>query len=991
MRFKIRISISWILIQLISTSCLFAQEPTYNVYDEDNGLPSNQVFGLVLTNNNELWATTDRGVVRFDGYEFKTFTLADGLIENCALRIFNSTSGEKIWVTSVINTINSIENNNVSTPGFNKVLSRIPTTNSQYVQQLFFDGDSLTSLCLNKPGLYVIDGDTMYVNKKSEQDTLSPYDLCVNYLSGTDFFWYQIKAPSRKYSGPVQFKSEGNSFYFKTSTLGNSQSYRKSLAPVGPDEFYFSYVNWIFHVKKGKLIKSQQYDKEILTLKYDKGTKDLWVGLMSLGAWRYLQADFIGEPIKYLEGKSVADILIDHERNYWFATNFSGLFQANSLELEVYRPSVYDENITALCEHGDDLFFGTQKGSVFKINKSRNNKYELEQINIPEVPGKVRRINPTVNGSLIVFKDSLLEIGLDGKLTGFEKKGWYPYDYLSLADDRFLMSFSSSIRLYHGQKIIHDYNNHDGFKSVRQFFRSGKGEFWLSSNHIGTVLWTDTLSSPQNLIDIDSLFQFRSLDIEQTGDLLWFSITGRGLLVYHQDMDTTFHLTMQSHGLSSDIIDILFAENDSVIWAGSNTGLDRIIIRPDTLLDFKSFNYTTKTGLPSNKIHDIRLFDEHIWVATKKGLVKLLPNFDLENKDNIPSHISQIIVDSKPYHPDSLPTILEAGTHTIEFVMRALSYHIPHNVHYRYKMDNVDEDWTITQKQSVLYRELGQGNYNFQFHASYHSNRFPENTVSLEFKIQKYFHETLAFLIIMTIVILAIIMLIVLWIIQALRRQEQNKQKLLLAEKKALLSQMNPHFIFNSLNSIQHYIIQQDEENANLYLSKFAALIRRILDNSKKKFISLAEEIDTLELYLYLEKLRFEEKFNFSVSKSDDLDNHMVLVPPMIIQPFVENAIWHGLTPLKSGGLLTITFRKTNTRMKVVIEDNGIGRTNAARAKRPPGHESTGLRNVQERLALLNKMIIQPIFCEIIDLRNEEGHSAGTRVIISIPLNLQHE
>ncbi|MBT3748205.1 MAG: SpoIID/LytB domain-containing protein, partial [Bacteroidetes bacterium] len=469
-------------------------------------------------------------------------------------------------------------------------------------------------------------------------------------------------------------------------------------------------------------------------------------------------------------------------------------------------------------------------------------------------------------------------------------------------------------------KIIHDYNNHDGFKSVRQFFRSGKGEFWLSSNHIGTVLWTDTLSSPQNLIDIDSLFQFRSLDIEQTGDLLWFSITGRGLLVYHQDMDTTFHLTMQSHGLSSDIIDILFAENDSVIWAGSNTGLDRIIIRPDTLLDFKSFNYTTKTGLPSNKIHDIRLFDEHIWVATKKGLVKLLPNFDLENKDNIPSHISQIIVDSKPYHPDSLPTILEAGTHTIEFVMRALSYHIPHNVHYRYKMDNVDEDWTITQKQSVLYRELGQGNYNFQFHASYHSNRFPENTVSLEFKIQKYFHETLAFLIIMTIVILAIIMLIVLWIIQALRRQEQNKQKLLLAEKKALLSQMNPHFIFNSLNSIQHYIIQQDEENANLYLSKFAALIRRILDNSKKKFISLAEEIDTLELYLYLEKLRFEEKFNFSVSKSDDLDNHMVLVPPMIIQPFVENAIWHGLTPLKSGGLLTITFRKTDARMKVVIE-----------------------------------------------------------------------
>ncbi|MBT3748067.1 MAG: hypothetical protein HOG34_03705, partial [Bacteroidetes bacterium] len=476
MRFKIRISISWILIQLISTSCLFAQEPTYNVYDEDNGLPSNQVFGLVLTNNNELWATTDRGVVRFDGYEFKTFTLADGLIDNCGLRIFNSTSGEKIWVTSLINTINSIENNIVSTPEFNKDLSLIPTTNSQYVQQLFFDGDNLTSLCLNKPGLYVIDADSMYLDSKSEQDTVSPYDLCVNYHSETDFFWYQIRLPTRNYSGSVQFKSEGNKFYFKAKNLDTSQSFRKSLAPVGPDEFYFSYINCLFHVKNGELINSLVYENEILTLEYDKGTKDLWVGLISLGAWRYLKADVKSEPNKYLEGKSVADILIDHERNYWFATNFSGLFQANSLELEVYRPSVYDENITALCEHGDDLFFGTQKGSVFKINKSRNNKYELEQINIPEVPGKVRRINSSASGSLIVFKKSLIEISPDEKLSGFEKKDWYPYDYLSLADDRFLMSFSSSIRLFQGQKIIHDYNNHDGFKSVRHFFQSDNGD-----------------------------------------------------------------------------------------------------------------------------------------------------------------------------------------------------------------------------------------------------------------------------------------------------------------------------------------------------------------------------------------------------------------------------------------------------------------------------------------------------------------------------------
>ncbi|MCD6347518.1 MAG: histidine kinase, partial [Bacteroidales bacterium] len=191
--------------------------------------------------------------------------------------------------------------------------------------------------------------------------------------------------------------------------------------------------------------------------------------------------------------------------------------------------------------------------------------------------------------------------------------------------------------------------------------------------------------------------------------------------------------------------------------------------------------------------------------------------------------------------------------------------------------------------------------------------------------------------------------------------------------------------------SIQHYIIQQDEENANLYLSKFAALIRRILENSKKKLISLSEEIDTLSLYLKLEKLRFEDKFTYQIHKSHDLDQHVVMVPPMIIQPFVENAIWHGLTPLESGGVLKIDFSRTGDIMKVTIEDNGIGRAQALKVKRPPGHISTGLKNVNERLLLLNKLSNQSINCDIIDLSDDDGNAIGTRVELSIPISLEHE
>ena len=197
---------------------------------------------------------------------------------------------------------------------------------------------------------------------------------------------------------------------------------------------------------------------------------------------------------------------------------------------------------------------------------------------------------------------------------------------------------------------------------------------------------------------------------------------------------------------------------------------------------------------------------------------------------------------------------------------------------------------------------------------------------------------------------------------------------------------MNPHFIFNSLNSIQHYIIQEDAENANLYLAKFAQLIRRILDNSKKKQISLREEIDTLTLYLNLEKLRFEDNFDFELIKSKNLDQNEIMIPPMLTQPFVENAIWHGLMPLKGKGLLKIKFILLGQIMTISIEDNGIGRKKASQRKRIGGNTPTGLKNVTERIALLNKTGDGKINCHIIDLNKPDGTPTGTRVELMIPI-----
>jgi LytS/YehU family sensor histidine kinase len=220
-----------------------------------------------------------------------------------------------------------------------------------------------------------------------------------------------------------------------------------------------------------------------------------------------------------------------------------------------------------------------------------------------------------------------------------------------------------------------------------------------------------------------------------------------------------------------------------------------------------------------------------------------------------------------------------------------------------------------------------------------------------------------------------------------LKNREKQKQRLLEAEKRSLLSQMNPHFIFNSLNSIQHFIIQNDDLQANNYLTNFSSLIRKILENSRKNLITLSEEISTLTLYLEMEKLRFEEGFEYKINRDLNLDYNEVMIPPMILQPFVENAIWHGLMPLKTKGLLTITFSRIDGYYHCLIRDNGIGREKAGRLKGKKGpHNSTGMMNINERVSLMNRINKKKITLVVTDLKNEDETAAGTLIEVIVPI-----
>lgn len=225
-----------------------------------------------------------------------------------------------------------------------------------------------------------------------------------------------------------------------------------------------------------------------------------------------------------------------------------------------------------------------------------------------------------------------------------------------------------------------------------------------------------------------------------------------------------------------------------------------------------------------------------------------------------------------------------------------------------------------------------------------------------------------------------------------LEQQEAEKlkanyeKKLLELEAKALRAQMNPHFIFNCLNSIKSLIQQHDEEKSVIYLTTFSKLIRTLFNNADKKVISLFDEIETCKYYLQLEAMRFDTKFTYAVNVDNTIDLKSIQVPALIIQPFIENAIWHGIVPRNTGGHVSLNVIKKNEAIEIIIDDDGIGRESSQQNKSTSelAHQSKGVNLTQSRLELNNLLQQRQATLEIIDKKDENGTATGTTVIIKI-------
>lgn len=244
-------------------------------------------------------------------------------------------------------------------------------------------------------------------------------------------------------------------------------------------------------------------------------------------------------------------------------------------------------------------------------------------------------------------------------------------------------------------------------------------------------------------------------------------------------------------------------------------------------------------------------------------------------------------------------------------------------------------------------------------------------------------------------IISGVILLIILTLLLFSRYKLKQKQvrtelekKNIDIEQRLLRTQMNPHFIFNSLNSINSFITDNNSDAAQTFLSKFARLMRYILENSRKTMVPVEDDIVTLELNLELERLRFDNKFDFKIEVEEGLDKENIYIPPMLLQPFVENAVLHGVASLEGKGMISIKMTPKNKVMLCVVEDNGVGRERAMEIKNQSGkskHRSLGMQVTQERLDILNEKTEEEVFVRFVDLKDDKNNSLGTRVELQIP------
>lgn len=527
-----------------------------------------------------------------------------------------------------------------------------------------------------------------------------------------------------------------------------------------------------------------------------------------------------------------------------------------------------------------------------------------------------------------------------------------------------------------------------------------QGRLWFTGNGTGLIRYdhsTDRFVQERPYLSTQDTMVRTAWQVVSDGREGLFLITRKGLLYYYLPRHLS-RLYTKADGLSTIDITAMTMDAEQRLWIAGSNGLSCFNPRNGTFL-----SYFRQDGLPDNSVVNVQLWDTArniLAVSFEDGFCYIDPQ-QLRRNDQPPATIiTGIAVNNQPVVlPVSRTLSLDYSNNNISIAFTGINFNRGNLNRYAYMLQGRDRGWNYTSNQTVAsFFHLPPGEYLFRVKSCNHQGVWDETPDTLRLVIRPPFWRTWWFA--LCGVVGAGCGIGLLFVLQRRKFRKQEREKLRINNQindlkmTALRTQLNPHFIFNALNSIQYFVLDNNPHEASRYLSRFARLFRLVLDNASNNFILLKKEIEWLSFYAEIEALRFNNRFRFTFETDAGIDASHIQIPSMLIQPHIENAILHGLGMKEEGGLLQVRFFAQEPGViHCTITDNGIGRTAAAelgKAKQGMRRESKGTSLIRERIALLQSQYGLHARYDIEDLYDADGYATGTRVHLLLPIQNQY-
>lgn len=988
------------LIILLS-NLAFGQQYNFKNYSLAEGLPQSQIYALCQDRNNYLWmGTRGGGLCRFDGFDFVKFSESDGLINNFVRTIAADSSGN-LWI-GTDQGLSKYDGKAFTSIGEKDGLKKLAINdlaiNAHH--QLWVASDS---------GVYFYE-DGSFKDLSKQFKVLHQRITCLyHHVDGTTWLGshngiYMVHQQSGKYE--VKYLNTSRGFNLKdiTAIEGDEKgnvwiaSYGKGVAFCDGEVFT-------------NLTMTEGLPRNsIYCLKY-AGKQKLWMGCSEgIALLNYSEGITSIKYTYYKEDNGLCNnvvrcLLMDSFANMWVGSSGGGVSRLDSERFIHFSEErgVLGDLIFSIAEDvKGQIWLASSEGGVTVFDGRK-----LKRISDKEgfTSGKVKCIYTQKNGKMWFGTTGGGVYVYDGhRFKLFSKKDGLSSKFINAimedAKGRVWLATTNGLCYFDPnlQKIKCIKNKELTKSRINTVFVDHADHIWLGleSSPVMMIKAHELNEEPEIVYFPKGPSKIRCITEDQEERILMGS-AGKGLYLF--DKNQMVPIDLKETEISGNVYSIFCDSNDRV-WVGSDKGLHRFQINQSfAVKNLRTF--TRASGyLGIEATHNSVYQDRKgcIWFGTIAGVFKYDPKEDYIN-DKEPTLMMKGInlfftpLQNTPYYKDKslnfrLPTSLSLpyDQNSLSFQFVGISLKEPESTIYRWKLEGFDADWSpMTERNEAVYANLQPGNYTFLVKAKNEDGFWSKSALSFSFTIEAPFWQTVWFRALM-IVCIALGLLMIYWLrIKRLKRKNaqereilETEKKLLELEQKALHLQMNPHFLFNCLNSIKGLVAENKIDESKSYINKFAKLMRSILDSSRESFVTLDKEIELIKNYVYLENLSRDAPIELEVILGNVVDPSTLKIPSMLIQPFVENAVLHGLAQKKDKALIRLSFNRTESFMYCTVEDNGIGRK-ATIPHREQLHTSAATQVIKERLKILTQ---RTDAVQLIDLVDGQGQATGTKVIL---------